>query len=195
MVSRAVGRDGFHRQLFIDKPNTGSQQTYRFRGARNSTDDTNSMFVAGSSLAVFEYPDTIKGDVLTSDISLPDGDGLTWHPLPSRRRAPARRYACSLPGSSRVGLPMSGCDVETLPLSLHQERLTTALPGTTALQEDDFPGNFEDWVDYPNATSEQTYTLQMDNFQARYRSPRDIHSCRAGGIDMAMPGGSLTRIG
>ena len=145
---QGVPADGFHRQLFLDKPNSTSQQSYALQGRRTSGTRT---IYAGSSLTVLGMPDSVVADIITSDETLvADTDFLSVSITPSSTSAKIKLNILAL-----TNLP--DWDMGVM-------RGTTELVEATLLgvgidpSPSNFPSNFEDWVDEPNTTNAVTYT-------------------------------------
>lgn len=138
------------RQLFLDKPGSDTQQSYALRGAGSSGTPR---ALAGSSITVFEMPDDVVADILTSDETVSQNtDFLSASITPKST-------------SAKIALNMLALVTANTGLAFSVRRGSTTLLSldfTAAIETDDseFPSNFEDWVDEPSTTSEVTYTLR-----------------------------------
>lgn len=150
--------DAYSRQLFIDKPASTSEQTYTLQGKRFTSNDTAAQMDVPTTLMAFEFPDTVVADIVSANISIPDG---TWTTVATVDITPPSTSAAVL--------------FQTLPLGSSHSMSVRLRRGSTVLvtaeggilhrtnrvgDRGEFPTNFEDWVDEPSSTSPQTYTLQ-----------------------------------
>ena len=157
----------YTRQLFLDTPNTTTQTTYTLKGQRRESSDTTAALKAYTSLMAFEYPDHVVADVRSTDISCPGGE---WTQIASLNVTPPAADAAVRLQMVVAASNLSANDEFRL---LRGANVLATLP-TTAFMYDStnlfFPGNFEDWVDFPASTSQQTYSIEADGVTVRARS-------------------------
>ena len=147
---------GFQRQLLVDAPGVTSQQTYGLQGRRRQVSDTTAAFAAGSSLMVFELPETVTAGILAADKEAPAN---VWTEVASVSVTP-NSASEKIRLQFVVVLDASGeADVRLLRGST---TLVTAITQGSVLSASRvFPNNIEDWVDSPASISVQTYTIQV----------------------------------
>ena len=141
---------GYHRQLFLDKPGSTSQQTYALQARRTGSSAKN--VYAGSSLTAFRMPDGVVADLLTASENVSqNGDFLSVTITPSSAAA-------------KIKLNLLVLSTATTNMAIELRRGTTSLvttdtsiPAETRATGIAFPTNFEDWVDSPNTTNPVTY--------------------------------------
>lgn len=138
----------WHRQLFLDKPGSTSQQSYALRGKTGSQGFGVSVWLAGSSMTVFAMPDDVVADILTSDESVSqDTDFLSVTITPSSTSAKIKLNVLVLSGNIDIAVRRGATEL--------QEVATRP-----ELPDNRLPSNFEDWVDEPNTTNAVTYHIR-----------------------------------
>lgn len=144
----------FHRQLMFDEPGGTSEVNYKIEGNR-----ANTIYRKGTSLLLFEVDlqDNQALDVVTSDVSY--SGGTNWTDVASVNITPPSTSSkvyirnTMFSGSvSELRLMRDSTEVISIPSGCN--------PTLTLVFENDYPSNFEDFVDSPNTTSEVTYKIQ-----------------------------------
>ena len=149
----------YERQLLLCAAASASATTFDLQAKRRVGSGAQ-LLRAPISIILFEIPDSIQVDIVDSDVENIETSG--WYDVAS---------VGITPSSADAKVLLRCLVMSDLPRDVRIQRegttVVTAEHGALAIffisdGVGEFPSNFEDWVDEPGSTSEQTYTLQMN---------------------------------